>query len=138
MGCHFLLQGIFLTQGSNPGVFHCRQILYHLSYQGSPYICKERFIFGIGAHDCGGGQVPSLPGGLETREELMVQLRSEGHLLAELPLPPRTLFCFVLFCFLLKPSPDWRRPTHTVRIIFSMDLNVNLILKIPSGQQPHV
>ena len=31
VGCHFLLQGIFLTQGSNPGLLHCRQILYHLS-----------------------------------------------------------------------------------------------------------
>ena len=36
VGCHFLLQGIFLTQGSNPGLLHCRQILYCLSYQGSP------------------------------------------------------------------------------------------------------
>ena len=36
VGCHFLLQGIFLTQGSNPGLLHCRQILYHLSYWGSP------------------------------------------------------------------------------------------------------
>ena len=25
MGCHFLLQGIFLTQRSNPGLPHCRQ-----------------------------------------------------------------------------------------------------------------
>ena len=29
VGCHFLLQGIFLTQESNPGPLHCRQILYH-------------------------------------------------------------------------------------------------------------
>jgi len=35
VGCHFLLQGIFPTQGSNPGLLHCRQILYHLSHQGS-------------------------------------------------------------------------------------------------------
>ena len=28
MGSHFLLQGIFPTQGSNPGLLHCRQILY--------------------------------------------------------------------------------------------------------------
>ena len=35
MGNHSLLQGIFLTQGSNPGLLHCRQILYHLSHQGS-------------------------------------------------------------------------------------------------------
>ena len=29
-------QGIFPTQGLNPGLRHCRQILYHLSHQGSP------------------------------------------------------------------------------------------------------
>ena len=28
--------GIFPTQGSNPGLLHCRQILYHQSHQGSP------------------------------------------------------------------------------------------------------
>ena len=39
VGCHALLQGIFLTQGSNPGVLQadCRQTLYHLSHQGSLY-----------------------------------------------------------------------------------------------------
>ena len=31
-----LLWGIFLTQGSNPGLLHCRWILYHPSHQGSP------------------------------------------------------------------------------------------------------
>ena len=31
-----LLQEIFLTQGSNPGLLHCKQILYHLSHQKSP------------------------------------------------------------------------------------------------------
>ena len=34
VGCHFLLQGIFLTQGSNLGLPHCRQTFYHLSHQG--------------------------------------------------------------------------------------------------------
>ena len=37
VGCHFLLQGVFLTQGSNPGLLHCRQTLYGLSQLGSPY-----------------------------------------------------------------------------------------------------
>ena len=32
VGCHFLLQGILPTQGSNSGLPHCRQILYHLSH----------------------------------------------------------------------------------------------------------
>ena len=36
MGCHALLQRIFLTQGLNPGLPHCRQILCYLSHQGSP------------------------------------------------------------------------------------------------------
>ena len=35
MGSHSLLQGIFPTQGSNPGLLHCRQIPYYLSHQGS-------------------------------------------------------------------------------------------------------
>ena len=34
--CQALLQGIFSTQASKPGLPHCRQILYCLSYQGSP------------------------------------------------------------------------------------------------------
>ena len=32
VGCHILLKGIFLTQGSNPALLHCRQTLYHLSH----------------------------------------------------------------------------------------------------------
>ena len=34
-GCHSLFQGIFPNQGSNPGLLHCRQILYYLSHEGS-------------------------------------------------------------------------------------------------------
>ena len=36
VSCHNLLQGIFPTQGWNPGLLHCRRILYCLSHQGSP------------------------------------------------------------------------------------------------------
>ena len=39
VGCHFLLQGIFLIQGSNLGLLHSWQIVYHLSHQGSPSFC---------------------------------------------------------------------------------------------------
>ena len=35
MGCHAFLQGIFPTQGLNPGLLYCKWILYHLSHQGS-------------------------------------------------------------------------------------------------------
>ena len=36
VGCHALLQGIISTQELNQDLLHCRQILYQLSYQGSP------------------------------------------------------------------------------------------------------
>ena len=38
VGCHFLLQEIFPTQGLNLGLPHCRQMLYHLSHKGSQYV----------------------------------------------------------------------------------------------------
>ena len=40
VGNHSLLQGIFPTQGSNPGLPHCRKILYQLSHQGSARILE--------------------------------------------------------------------------------------------------
>ena len=40
VGCHFLLQGIFPTQGLNPGLLHCSQMLYCLSHQESRAIDK--------------------------------------------------------------------------------------------------
>ena len=45
--CHFLLQGIFPTQGLNQGLPHCRQTLFHLSHQESP---SDFFLVG----GCGG------------------------------------------------------------------------------------
>ena len=40
VGCHALLQGIFPTQGSNPGLLHCRRTLYWLSQKESPRILE--------------------------------------------------------------------------------------------------
>ena len=36
VGCHALLQRILLTQGLNPGLLQCGQILYLMNHQGSP------------------------------------------------------------------------------------------------------
>jgi len=36
VGSLSIFQGIFPTQESNPGLLHCRQILYQLSHKGSP------------------------------------------------------------------------------------------------------
>ena len=54
-GCHAPLQGIFPTQGSNPGVSHCRQIPHCLRHQGSPSVEGE----GIPAMLCGKTQLAS-------------------------------------------------------------------------------
>ena len=40
VGSLSLLQGIFPTQGLNPGLLHCRQVLYQLSHRGSPRILE--------------------------------------------------------------------------------------------------
>ena len=72
VGCHFLLQGICLTQGSNPSLLcllYCRWILYQLSYWGSSFLvgvikpnicehsvggrgCSQFFIIVIGQSQC--------------------------------------------------------------------------------------
>ena len=54
VGSLSLLQGIFLIQESNRGLLHCRQILYQLSYPGSPrYLVEQINVFWT---------VPRLPG----------------------------------------------------------------------------
>ena len=47
VGCHALLQGVFLTQGSNPRLSFCigRQVLYHQRYLGSPSRCLVSYLF---------------------------------------------------------------------------------------------
>ena len=40
VNCHFLLQGIFPTQGSKLGLLHSKQILNLLCHQGSPCVCE--------------------------------------------------------------------------------------------------
>ena len=52
MGCHFLLQRIFPTQGSKPACLHCRRILYHLSYQGRIGLSAKELMLS----KCGAGE----------------------------------------------------------------------------------
>ena len=46
VGSLSFLQGIFPTQGSNPGLMHCRRILYQLNHKRSPFYSKERTNYG--------------------------------------------------------------------------------------------
>ena len=47
MSSHSFFQRLFLSQGSSPDPLHCRQILYHLSHQRSPYIhiCVSAWVY---------------------------------------------------------------------------------------------
>ena len=62
-----LLQGIFPTQGPNPGLPHCRRILYQLSHQGSPDVQMA----GVDSERLGG--VISVKDDLEGGYHLLVQ-----------------------------------------------------------------
>ena len=50
--CYFLLQGIFPTQGLNSCFLHCRQILYQLSYKGSPLTRLTVVIISLYTYGC--------------------------------------------------------------------------------------
>ena len=79
----FLLQGIFPTQGSNPGLPRCRQILYPLSHQGSPVV-SIIMLNGQGEH-AALLQLPSLPvqqGREDVTDIIQMRLREglpQGH-----------------------------------------------------------
>ena len=78
--CHALLQGIFPIQGSNPGLPHCRWILYHLSYHKNN----------------GVGSLSLLQGNFPT-QELNWGLLDWGQILCQLSDPgsPNKVFLFV-------------------------------------------
>ena len=42
-GLPFISPGIFLTQRLNSGLLHCRQVLYRLSHQGSPFVVSDQW-----------------------------------------------------------------------------------------------
>ena len=54
VGCHFLLQGIFPSQGLDPGLLHCRQIIYCLSHQGSSFRHQIIIKYLLSARHCAG------------------------------------------------------------------------------------
>ena len=86
VGCHALLQGLFPTQGSKPGVPCCRQILYHLSHQGSPRILQwVAYSFSRGSS--------------QPRNQLGISAFQVNSLLAELPGKLQYLYACVLSCF---------------------------------------
>ena len=73
VGSLSLLQGIFPTQRLNPGLPHCRQILYQLSHKGSP-----RTLEWIAYSFSGGSSQPRNQTGSPALHQLSYPLRSKG------------------------------------------------------------
>ena len=86
VGCHALLQGIFPTQGSNPGLPHCRWILCHPNHQGSPVsldklqeIVKDREAWHAVVHGVTKSQT-RLSSWTSTAKQRLFYLRHQGEL----------------------------------------------------------
>ena len=92
VGCHALLQEIFPTRGSNPGLPHSRQILYCLSHQGSPRVLEwVAYSFSRGTSQPENrSRVSCIAGGFFF------------FLPAELPGKPRFRYAILLFVFHLS------------------------------------
>ena len=104
VGCRALLQGVFPTQGLNPGILHCRRILDYLGHQRSPRVLKwVAYPFSRGSAwpgielGCPELQEDSLPTKLWGKPtdtggqpEIQQKLRIFGLL-------PNSWFCFCIF-----------------------------------------
>ena len=109
VGCRFLLQGIFPTQGWNPGLPQCRRILYQLSHQGSPrkleWVAYPFCSRSSQARNWTG--VSCMASGLITKCAVREAPRSLLNLL-------QCCFCFMFLCFdlaargIVAPKPDFR------------------------------
>ena len=72
-GCHALLQGIFQTQGLNPGLLHWRWILYRLSHQGS-----SRILEWVAIPSPGDLPNPGIKPGFPHCQQILYQLSYQG------------------------------------------------------------
>ena len=119
-----LLQGIFPTQGSNPGLLHCRQILYQLSHKGSPRILERvAYPFSSGSSQPRNWtwvllhcrwiiyQLSCLPGLLLLVTKLPLLVLFQGRLLD-------TTCDIEIWWHRRQSRCRWRRPKKTVNRIF--------------------
>ena len=90
VGSLSLLQGIFPARGSNPGVLHCRRVLYQLNHKGSPlkgaHLSKPGFP-SLGAVDIG-GQVALYDGGVQFIVGCLTATLASMYWMTVAPIPP--------------------------------------------------
>ena len=86
VGFHAPFQRIFPTQGRNPGLAHCRQILHHLSHQGSPRVGQALLEWGL-----------SLLQGIFPTQELNRGLLHAGGFFISWVTREALMFCYISF-----------------------------------------
>ena len=102
VGSHFLLHGIFLTQGLSPSLLHCREILYHRSHS----VALGR-LFDLGTH------FPHLRVFFSSVQSLSHSLRPHGLQHARLPCSSPTPGAYSNSC----PLSRWCHPTISSSIV---------------------
>ena len=123
VGCHALLQEIFPTHGSSPGLLYCRQILYQLSHQGSPSACLTKLKSWVPfkhdamrEHDTWAGLRPQkskpLPGHPRVRGQTQTVISSKTFQRSltltslQTAAPPTPSFPTLVHCLLLLAGPS--------------------------------
>ena len=103
VGSLSLLQRIFPTQGSNPSLPHCRQILYQLRHTGSPRILKcVDYPFSSGSY-----QTQESNQGLLHCRWILYQLSHQGSPGRDIVTIKSTSFCFRYLPFPWPEGRDW-------------------------------
>ena len=109
--CHFLLQGIFLTQGSNQCLLHYRQILYYIPYQSLGKLEEAMFIF--------------------IEREIQAEVTANKSILRKTKVNKWDLIKLKSFCTVKKTkSKVKRQPSEWEQIIANETTDKGLIFKI--------
>ena len=161
VGSHSLLKGIFLTKGSNLGLLHCGQILYHLSHQEGSYtnqVCTVSYTNqrSLGKHQKPGKRVEQIPSHntqKEPHQHFDLGLPASGTVRQHISLTPPT---FMVLCYsnpqqtkntVIYSSKHVRFPTrHTCTltshslgtILFRAQSSQNCLHFIPKHPQLYV
>ena len=135
--CCSLLWGIFLTQGSNQGLLHCRQILYCLSHWGSPIYEFTHLITYLSIH-------------LSNHLSISTTIRPSSHLSIQLFIWPQVyiitstiayhlfpILPFVHVCKSLLPQwKTWSQLASRYLLLYSLPLLYPAVSEFPSQPQP--
>ena len=144
VGCYALLQCIFPTQGSDPGLPHCRQNLYHLRHHGRPkdMVYLAVFLWHLWFHSSASysfwniGLLPSSVQFISVHLVMSDSMQSHGLQHARLPCTSPT----PRICSNSCPLNQWSHPTISSSVApsppgFYLSLPQGIFQWVSSSQQ---